>query len=344
MTLIHDYNGDPNKTYYTSKFLAPGWLPQDPTWSVHTAEQTYQGTISVARATTVSDNTVFAQLAADLGWDKLDATAHSMGITSPLDGNPAEVIGGLRVGVTPMEMADAYATLANGGTHVAPTIIDRVVFPDGSVAHLGDTHHDRVFPDGQAYAATQILKTVITSGTGTAANYGCPAAGKTGTAENADNAWFVGYTPRLSTAVWVGYPQGNISMGAGGFGGTLAAPIWHDFMLAASHGYCGDFPPPTTPWAGTQFLGPHATVAPAPPPLPSPGGVSGGSAHHGAHGGPGGPPAHPPQGPAAGGGGGGGNSGGGGGGNSGGGGGGPPPHSTGGGGVGGQGQGGKHGN
>ena len=85
---------------------------------MHTAEETYQGKINVTRATIVSDNTVYAQLAADLGWSKLDATAHAMGIDSPLDGNPAEVIGGLRIGVTPLEMADAYATLANGGCHV----------------------------------------------------------------------------------------------------------------------------------------------------------------------------------------------------------------------------------
>ena len=116
MTLIHDYNGDPNTTYYNSHFLAAGWLSKDPTWSVHTAEETYQGTISITRATTVSDNTVFAQLAADLGWSKLDQTAHAMGITSPLDGNPAEVIGGLRIGVTPLEMADAYATIGDGGS------------------------------------------------------------------------------------------------------------------------------------------------------------------------------------------------------------------------------------
>jgi penicillin-binding protein 1A len=261
MTLIHDYNGDPNQTYYTSKFLPVGWLPTDPTWSVHTAELSYLGTIDITRATTESDNTVFAQLAADLGYDKLDATAHAMGITSPLDGNPSEVIGGLRVGVTPLEMADAYATLANGGSHVAPTILTKVKFPDGSTINLGDPKHHRVFSDGETYAATQVLKTVVTSGTGTAANYGCPAAGKTGTAENEDNAWFVGYTPKLSTAVWVGYPQGNVPM-PGGFGGVLAAPIWHDYMLSASNGYCGDFPTPTTPWTGTSFAGPHSAAGP----------------------------------------------------------------------------------
>jgi len=262
MTLIHDYDGDPNSTYYTSKFLPTGWLPQDPTWSVHTAEETYQGTISVTKATTVSDNTVFAQLAADLGWDKLDATAHAMGITSPLDGFPSEVIGGLKDCCTMLEMADAYGTLANGGYHVAPTIISKVVFPDGSSINFGDPPHNQVFTNGETYAATKVLETVIQSGTGTAANYGCPAAGKTGTAENMDNAWFVGYTPQLSTAVWVGYPQGNIPM-ANGFGGALAAPIWHDYMEAASNGYCGDFPQPTTYWTGTQFVGPHSASGPS---------------------------------------------------------------------------------
>ena len=99
---------------------------------------------------------------------------------------------------------------------------------------------------------------MITSGTGTAANYGCPAAGKTGTANNLENAWFVGYTPRMSTAVWVGYPQGNIPM-SDGFGGALAAPIWHDYMESASGGYCGDFPTPADPFHGTPFFG-HFSV------------------------------------------------------------------------------------
>src|ERR1700761_5346048 len=162
MTLIHDYDGSPDSTYYTSKFLAAGWNPLDPTWSVHTAEETYQGTINVTKATTVSDNTVFAQLAADLGWQKLDATAHAMGITSQLTGNPAEVIGGLSYCCTMLEMADAYATLANGGSHGPPTIIDHIVFPNGKVeTKWGNPSHTSVFSDGETYAATQVLKTVI---------------------------------------------------------------------------------------------------------------------------------------------------------------------------------------
>jgi penicillin-binding protein 1A len=263
MTMIHDYDGDPNSTYYVSKYLAPGWLPGYPTYSVHTAEESYQGTISVTKAMTVSDNTVFAQLGVDVGMDKVDKIAHEMGITSPLFGNPSEAIGGLRIGVSPLQMSDAYATLANGGSHIVPTIINKVVFPSGNVDNVGVPKPKRVFTDGEVYAADQVLKTVITSGTGTAANYGCPAAGKTGTTSNYTDAWFVGYTPQLSTAVWVGYPNATTSMndvnGLGpGYGGTLAAPIWHDFMASASHGYCSDFPLPTDPWHGVPYNGAHS--------------------------------------------------------------------------------------
>ncbi len=265
MTLIHDDGGDPLSTYYDSHYLQAGWLPGYPDYTVQTAEETYQGVISVAHAMTVSDNTVFAQLGVDLGMDKVDAMAHAMGITSPLFGYPAEAIGGLRIGVSPLQMSDAYATIANGGLHIPPTIISKVVFPDRSVVNLGDPTSNRVFSDGEAYAATRVLQTVVTSGTGTAAEYGCPAAGKTGTTSNYTDAWFVGYTPQLSTAVWVGYPHMTTSMddvnGLGpGFGGTLAAPIWHDFMEAASDGYCGDFPEPEVPWSGTAYFGAHSSV------------------------------------------------------------------------------------
>jgi penicillin-binding protein 1A len=266
MTLIHDYDGDPNQTYYDSHELMPGWLPGYPTYHVQTAEHSYLGNISVTKATTLSDNTVYAQLDADVGPDRVRDMAYAMGITSHLDGTPAEGIGGLRIGVSPLQMADAYATIAGGGSHVAPTAIAKVVFPDGSSINLGDPRRRRVFSPGEAYAATQVLKTVIQSGTGTAANYGCPAAGKTGTNTDYTDAWFVGYTPRLSTAVWVGYPHANVPMfdvnGLGpGFGGTLAAPIWHDYMEHASGGYCGDFTAPAVGFHGTPFYGTYATTA-----------------------------------------------------------------------------------
>jgi penicillin-binding protein 1A len=262
MTLIHDYDGDPNRTYYTSKLLPAGWLPGYPTYSVHTAELSYQGTISVTRATTDSDNTVFAQLAQDLTLPKVSATAHAMGITSKLTDYPSEALGA--VSVSPLEMADAYATIASGGIHHAPSAITKVVFPDGSVVKMGSSAGNRVFSEGESYAATEVLKTVIQSGTGTAANYGCPAAGKTGTTSSFTDAYFDGYSPKLATAVWVGYPNETESM-ANGFGGTLAAPIWHDYMSSASDGYCGDFPVPAVLWHGTQFVGSYsASRAPSP--------------------------------------------------------------------------------
>jgi penicillin-binding protein 1A len=195
-----------------------------------------------------------------MGPTKVRDIAYAMGITSHLDAIPAEGIGGLRIGVSPLEMADAYATIANGGYHIAPTSITKVVFPDGKVVNLGDPPRKQVLTTGEAYTADQVLKTVITSGTGTAAGYGCPAAGKTGTTSNYTDAWFVGYTPQLSTAVWVGYPHSTQSMtdvnGLGpGFGGTLAAPIWRDYMSRASNGFCGDFMPPAVPFQGTAFSG-----------------------------------------------------------------------------------------
>ena len=121
-----------------------------------------------------------------------------------------------------------------------------------------------MFPYNQTYAATQVLKGVLTApgATGAGLSWGCPAAGKTGTAENLANAWFVGYTPQLSTGVWVGYPQGNYPI-ADGFGGHYAGPIWKDYMQSASDGYCGDWTAPPVPFEGTAFTGPNSSSGPA---------------------------------------------------------------------------------
>jgi translation initiation factor IF-1 len=108
----------------------------------------------VTKATTLSDNTVYAQLDADVGADRVRDMAYAMGITSHLDGTSAEGIGGLRIGVSPLQMADGYATIADGGSHVPPTAITRVVFPDGSSINVGDPRHKPVFSPGEAYAAT----------------------------------------------------------------------------------------------------------------------------------------------------------------------------------------------
>jgi penicillin-binding protein 1A len=192
--------------------------------------------------------------------------AHAMGITAPLFGNPAEAIGGLKIGVSPLQMADAYSTIDDGGVHHPWTIFTDITLPSGKTLNFGDPKGTRVFSPGEAYAGTQVLQTVVEDGTGTAANYGCPAAGKTGTTNNYTDAWFVGYTPNLVTAVWVGYPSAEIPMndinGLGpGFGGTLSAPIWHDFMEKASP-QCEQFAYPADPFYGVQYIGAHSLTGP----------------------------------------------------------------------------------
>jgi penicillin-binding protein 1A len=250
---------DPHSTTYTSRQLSLD-LPEYGHWEVNTAEGSPCGcSMTIAQATTASDNTVYAQLDLDVGPENVRQTAYDMGIESPLDALPAEGIGGLRIGVTPLEMANASATLASGGVRHEATAVNKVEFPNGETVEPGEGKTERVFSDGVAGAVTAILKTVITSGTGTAANIGCPAAGKTGTTDDFTDAWFVGYTPQLSTAVWVGHPDARATLGYSAFGGTLAAPIWHDYMTVAKGDFCGDFPEPTEPVDYQPFYGNYAT-------------------------------------------------------------------------------------
>jgi penicillin-binding protein 1A len=247
---------DPDSTSYVSKPLAIN----DPTygeWNVKTFGNTYAGSTSLTRATLSSDNSVYAQLILDVGPDNVCKTAKLLGITTKLDCYPAEGLGGLRLGVTPLEMAGAYATLASGGVRHRPTAIAKVEFPDGKSEDLASSKGKRVLTDGQAYEVTRILEMNVQSGTGTAANYGCPAAGKTGTTDEGKDAWFVGYTPHLSTAVWVGYPDAGIAM-PGAQGGTYAAPVWHAFMSPA-HSDCDSFPQPEEPAELSAGLGKYAS-------------------------------------------------------------------------------------
>ena len=223
---------DPYSTYYESKPLDLN-LPEWGHWEVHTADEGYQGTINLQQATVTSDNTVFAQLDLDVGPENVAATAKSMGITTPLQGLPAEGIGGLKYGVSPLELADAYATLAAGGIRHRPVAIEKVVMPGGKVDHPQGPQPTRVLSPAVAWQVTRLLHDNITEGTGTAAYTGCLGqAGKTGTTDNETDAWFSGYQPNLATAVWVGYPESNaISMtsvhGITVFGGTFPAEIWH---------------------------------------------------------------------------------------------------------------------
>jgi penicillin-binding protein 1A len=230
---------------------------------VKTYGNTYGGRMNLVQATLKSDNTVYAQLDVDLGPKKVAQTAHRLGITTKLDGVPSEGLGGLRLGVSPLEMADAYATLASGGIRSKPEAIKRVVFPDGKKDVLGKPKQNRAIPAGVAAEATKILEMNVQKGTGTAANFGCPAAGKTGTTDNFNDAWFVGYTPTLSTATWVGYPNALKQMqsvhGISVAGGTFPASIWHDYMSSAHNG-CGQFDFLDAKMTFRPFYGDHSTT------------------------------------------------------------------------------------
>ena len=246
---------DPNRTSYVSRPLSRGWLPTAPDYEVHTFGRTYGGSMNLVTATLKSDNTVYAQLDADLGPDTVAQTARDMGITSPLHGYPAEGLGGLTNGVSPLEMARAYATIANGGYRVKPIVVRKVTFPDGHVDVLGKPTRHKVFEDGVTYEATQILEKNVQSGTGTKAQIGCPAAGKTGTVDNFTDAWFVGFTPRLVSSVWVGHPKDPYPLGPNAQGGAIAAPIWGAYMKSARGKFCGEFPKPKVPFSAQPFFG-----------------------------------------------------------------------------------------
>ncbi len=234
---------DPYTTYYNGTSPKTLEIPGGGTWTVNNAEPG-QGTMSLASATWNSVNVVFAQLDLDVGPENVTKTAHEMGITAPLESVPAEAIGGLRIGVTPLEMANAYGTLASGGVHHTATAVGRVEFPGGKVDQVNPKSGNRVLTEGQAYDVTKLLEGVITQGTGAGYTYmGCPSeAGKTGTSEGESDAWFVGYTPMYSTAVWVGHPE---SREATGYGGPTAGPIWRAFMERAQGGNCPEFPVPS---------------------------------------------------------------------------------------------------
>jgi penicillin-binding protein 1A len=235
---------DPATTYYDGTSPKTLDVPGGGTWTVNNAEPG-GGVMPLTTATWDSVNVIFAQLDLDVGPRNVTKTAHDMGIEAPLESVPAEAIGGLRYGVTPLEMADAYATLASGGVHHSPTAIDRVEFPDGEVDQADNESGDRVLTEGQAYEVTKILEGVITSGTGAGYTYmGCTGeAGKTGTSEGLSDAWFAGYTPLYSTAVWVGHPQSREETG---FGGPTAGPIWRSFMESAAGGNCPEFEEPSS--------------------------------------------------------------------------------------------------
>ncbi len=243
---------------YTSpqKIENPGASP--PIWTVYNAGGAGGGGVrTLDQATYLSTNTVYAQVSASVGPDNIVEMAHRVGIESPL--NPVLSISLGTNSVSPLEMAAAYSTIANYGEKVEPYLIERIEDADGNVLYEHEVERDRVLDEALTAAAVRSLKKVVSQGTATRANIGRPQAGKTGTAQNYRDVWFMGFIPQFTTAVWVGYPDGQVEMEnftvwndlegreqyyKRAFGGTLAAPIWKQFMLYLTEGLpIEEFPP-----------------------------------------------------------------------------------------------------
>jgi penicillin-binding protein 1A len=211
----------------------------------------------LSQATTQSDNSIFAELGLRMGPQKIAQTAHELGVVSPIQANPAITLGGLSEGVTPLEMAYAYSTIANQGHRVSgsmfgpgPTAIESVQKP-GEAPEQNKPSQSTVFNPMVANEIRPMLGSVVQRGTAQKASIGSFAAGKTGTTENNYDAWFIGFTDKYTVAVWVGYPNGDRPMnheyhGKPVTGGTFPTDIWHDFMsqVGRMEGWLSEAPPP----------------------------------------------------------------------------------------------------
>jgi penicillin-binding protein 1A len=245
--------------YLSAPFRGPD--SEGEPWQVSTYDHSYAGRVSLAEATLSSDNTAYARLIVDLGADAVLERARAMGIRSELPAVPSIVLGSGEVSV--LEMASAYATLANQGGRAEPTMIEQVAFPDGRVEPgraSEERRAEQALPAAAAYHVTRVLERVIAAGTGTGAQIGRPAAGKTGTTDDHSDAWFAGYTPQLAAAVWIGFPERLEPMtdvhGIAVAGGTFPASIWQRFMSAAHEGLpVANFPAPAQAVEWKRFCG-----------------------------------------------------------------------------------------
>ena len=237
-------------------------------WTVHNFADESGGYMDLVDATAHSVNTIFAQLVLKVGPANIVKVAHKMGIASALQAVCSITLG--TQAINPLEMTDGYATLAARGIHHAPQAIEIARGPNGQVIDTLSTKGDRVLSQNAADLVTYALQRVVQYGTGTAASLGSrPVAGKTGTAENFEDAWFCGFVPQLAACVWVGYPKAEIPLlgveGVGQvFGGSLPAEIWNRFMSAAVANL------PVQQFATPKITGRYVTgIYSAPPPQPT---------------------------------------------------------------------------
>ena len=222
---------------YRIKMLedVPGWNwePIEGTELIPMAEPPM---VDLTRATRSSYNTVFAQLSMQMGAERVVNLARRLGVKSPIQPVNSNVLG--TSNVTLLDMASAYSTFANRGVYTPPSMVTRVTRMDGTPLWKWNRELERALDSKLVDQLTWVLEGAITEGTGHRAKIGRPAAGKTGTTQNYADALFVGYTPQIATAVWVGYPKGQIPMvppltERKVYGGTFPALIWKDVMLAA---------------------------------------------------------------------------------------------------------------
>ena len=210
--------------------FAKGWKPQN-------SDMQWHGKVSLRTALKRSINVPTIKLAREVGVDKIVANVERMGITTLVDSgaysdvNLAMALGGLSKGVNPLEMASAYGVLATNGLYNKPIALLKIVDRDGKVLYQAKPQSKRVVDAASAYLTTNMLEDVLVSGTGGGMGIGRPAAGKTGTTDTYIDAWFVGYTPDLSTAVWVGDDNNKPMQRMYGSGAPLS--IWHEFMINA---------------------------------------------------------------------------------------------------------------
>jgi penicillin-binding protein 1A len=209
-------------------------------WSPQNYERTFSGKVTLRTVAEESMNVPTVKIAQKVGIDRAIYYAQEMGIsTLVLDGpqndkNLATALGGLTKGVTPLELASAYGTFANRGIHTEPVSIIKILDRNGKVIEQSDKKERSVVSEKSAYLLTDMLKGVITHGTGGRANIGRPAAGKTGTTSDYKDAWFVGYTPDLVAAVWIGNDDNTVMNGM--TGGREPASVWKAFMQKALAG------------------------------------------------------------------------------------------------------------
>ena len=220
---------------------------QGENYTIRNYDSVERGEISLSEAMAESDNTVFVQLAMDVGLHNVAKTARELGITSPVEPYPSTAIGGLGVGVSPLEMASAYATFAGGGIYREPYAVERVERVSYGESESLYDHRiagRRVMTGNEAAVVNEVLRGVVEDGTASMFHnldreIRRPSAGKTGTSNNFADAWYIGYTPRLCTSVWVGYPHSRRSMvGVHGLeepnGEILPMDIWSTYMAQAT--------------------------------------------------------------------------------------------------------------